>query len=66
MRLYIKRKKGNIDAVAEYDFMAKRFVVLSGSKVSDEISYSEKFRGSIYCGKLCMWVKHQWSDCVER
>lgn len=46
MRLYIKRKKGNIAAVAEYDFMAKRFVVLSGSKVSDEISYSEKFRGS--------------------
>ncbi len=46
MELFIIRKKGNVNACAEYDASAKRFVVLKGSKVSDEISYSEKFRGS--------------------
>lgn len=46
MKLYIKRAKGNIDAVAEYDVSTKKFTVLKGSKVSDKIAYSEKFRGS--------------------
>lgn len=46
MKLYIKRAKGTIDAVAEYDVSAKQFIVLKGSKVSDKIAYSEKFRGS--------------------
>lgn len=46
MKLYIKRKKGNIDAVCEYNPGTKRYLVLAKSKVSDTISYSEKFRGS--------------------
>lgn len=46
MRLYIKRAKGNINATAEYNLESKEFVVLAGSKVSERIAYSEKFRGS--------------------
>lgn len=46
MRLYIKRSKANIDATAEYNPESKDFVVLAGSKVSEKIAYSEKFRGS--------------------
>ena len=46
MKLYIKRKKGNIDAVCEFNPKTKSFSVLAGSKVSDAISYNEKFRGS--------------------
>lgn len=46
MRLYIKRKKGNIDAVCEYNLTTKRFLVLAQSKVSDTISYSDTFRGA--------------------
>ncbi|MBR3017050.1 MAG: DUF4357 domain-containing protein [Clostridia bacterium] len=46
MKFYIKRAKTNIDAVAEYDAGTKTITVLQGSKVSDSISQSEKFRGA--------------------
>ena len=46
MKLYIKRRKDGIEAVADYDAHQKRFVVLKGSRVSSTIAYSEKFRGA--------------------
>ena len=45
MKFYIKRKKHNIDAVAEYIPETGEFIVLENSKVSDAISQSVKFRG---------------------
>lgn len=46
MELYLRRKNGNVDARAYYDVTNGEFVVLKGSKVSDSIAYSEKFRGA--------------------
>lgn len=46
MKLYIKRKKSNIDAVCEYNPITKQFVVLENSRVSDTVARSEKFRGT--------------------
>ncbi len=51
MKFYIKRAKANIDAVAEYDSDTKTITVLQGSKVSDSILQSEKFRGAKYIEK---------------
>ncbi len=45
MRLYINRKNG-VAAVAEYDELAGSFTVLKGSKVSESVAHSEKFRGA--------------------
>lgn len=45
MRLYIKRPQCGVDAVAEYDTTTGIMTVLKGSRVSDSISRSEKFRG---------------------
>ena len=46
MKFYIKRAKTNIDAISEYDTGTKTITVLQGSKVSDSISQSKKFRGA--------------------
>ena len=46
MRLYLKRNKGDISAIGEYDFKTKEMIVLKGSRISDRIAYSEKFRGA--------------------
>lgn len=46
MRLYLKRRNSEVDAVAEYDVESKVFVVLKGSRVSANIAHSEKFRGA--------------------
>ena len=46
MRLYLKRNKGDISATGEYNLSTKELVVLKGSKISDNIAYSEKFRGA--------------------
>ena len=46
MRLYLKRPRSNINAVAEYDVANKLFIVLKGSIISETIAYSEKFRGA--------------------
>ena len=46
MRLYLKRNKGDISAIGEYDTQTKNMTVLKGSRVSDNIAYSEKFRGA--------------------
>lgn len=46
MKLYIKREKNGIDAVCEYNEKEKSFTVLKGSKISSNIAYSDKFKGS--------------------
>lgn len=45
MKLYIKRKNG-VDASADYDETTGAFTVLKGSKVSEFVAHSEKFRGA--------------------
>lgn len=44
MLVYLRRKYA--EAIAEYDPEKKSCVVKKGSKVSDDISYTEKFRGT--------------------
>lgn len=46
MTLYLIRKKNNVSAIGEYDIASKRLTVLKGSRVSDSIAYTEKFRGA--------------------
>lgn len=46
MKLYLKRNRSNVDAVAEYDKEAGTFTVLKGSVVSNTIAHTEKFRGA--------------------
>ena len=45
MRLYLNRKNG-VTAIAEYDEIAGSFTVLKGSRVSESVAHSEKFRGA--------------------
>lgn len=46
MKIYLRRKNGEVNAVAEYDVSTNVCVVLKGSTVSSKIAYSEKFRGA--------------------
>ncbi len=46
MRLYLTRKKGSVNAQVDYNVESGEFVVLKGSKISETIAYSEKFRGA--------------------
>lgn len=46
MRLYLIRPRTKINAVAEYNKITGGVTVLKGSVVSDNIAYSEKFRGA--------------------
>ena len=46
MRLYIKRPKNGVDAVAEFDSAAKSITVLKGSRVSEFVSHASTFRGA--------------------
>lgn len=46
MKVYIQRKNGIVDAVAEYDVETKSCTVLKGSIVSSSIAQSAKFRGA--------------------
>lgn len=45
MKLYLKRPRTNVNAIAEYNTKTGGITVLKGSTVSDNIAYSEKFRG---------------------
>lgn len=46
MKFYLKREKTNVDVTLEYDKEKNVFIVLKGSRVSDSIAHSEKFRGA--------------------
>lgn len=46
MKVYINRVKSNVEAIGEFSKNTRGLVVLAGSKVSNKIAYSEKFRGA--------------------
>lgn len=46
MKVYLKRQKKSVDAIAEFDPINKVITVLKGSKLSATIAYTEKFRGA--------------------
>lgn len=46
MTLYLKRSKSNVSATGKYNPATKQLTVLKGSRVSDSIAYTEKFRGA--------------------
>lgn len=46
MKVYLKNEKRLIDAVGTFNKNTRELIVLKGSIVSKDISYSEKFRGS--------------------
>lgn len=46
MKVILKRRNTNIDALGEYNPDTKELIVLKGSSVSDSINRSEKFRGA--------------------
>lgn len=46
MKLYIKSKVKNIDAMGEYDPKTGEFVVLKGSILSDSVVSTGSFRGT--------------------
>lgn len=46
MKVYLKKVKHNVNAIGEYDENNNSLTVLSGSLISADISYTEKFRGS--------------------
>ena len=45
MKIYMKKAKMGVDAIATYDPETKECVVLKGSKVSETISHAPTFRG---------------------
>ena len=61
MRVFIKSPKKNVDAVAEYNLETGECKVLKGSKVSEEVSVSEKFRGGLTVQRM---RKGRIKDCV--
>ena len=46
MKVYLVRERKNINAVGEYDVETKALTVKKGSRVSEDIAYTEKFRGA--------------------
>ena len=46
MKLFLTSKNGNVNAQADYNVKSGEFIVLKGSKISDTIAHSEKFRGA--------------------
>lgn len=46
MKVYINRIKNDISAIGEFNEQTRELKVLKGSKVSQKIAYSEKFRGA--------------------
>ena len=46
MKVYLVRERKNINAVGEYDMETKALTVKKGSRVSEGIAYTEKFRGA--------------------
>ena len=46
MKVYLVRERKRINAVGEYDMETKALTVKKGSRVSEGIAYTEKFRGA--------------------
>lgn len=52
MKLYIKSIRNGSDAIAEFDKVTETITVLKGSRVSNCVAHSEKFRGAKSIEKL--------------
>lgn len=46
MEIFIVRKKSGVDSTGAYNPTTKECIVKKGSKVSDGVAHSEKFRGA--------------------
>lgn len=46
MKVYLKRRSGDVDAKGVFDESTGELKVLKGSKVSAQVHYTEKFRGA--------------------
>lgn len=46
MKLFIKSKKNNIDAQAEYNVEKKEFIILKNSIISESVATSKTFNGN--------------------
>ncbi len=46
MKVFIKRAKSNVDAMGEFNTQNGHLTVLEGSRLSDRIAYSDRFRGA--------------------
>ena len=46
MKVFLKRARNGIDAIAEFDLASKAITVLKGSILSDTITYTATFRGA--------------------
>lgn len=46
MKVYLVRERKNINAFGEYDMETKALTVKKGSRVSEGVAYTEKFRGA--------------------
>lgn len=46
MKVYINSSKSNIKAIGEFNKITRELLVLKGSKISENIAHSEKFRGA--------------------
>ena len=52
MKVYLKKTRSKVDAVADYDVETKECIVLKGSIVSENIANSAKFRGATSIKKV--------------
>jgi hypothetical protein len=52
MKVYIKSRKKDFEANGEFDITTKKLKIFKGSKVSSNITYSEKFKGAKTIEKL--------------
>ena len=46
MKVFIKKAKANVDAAGEFNPQTGHLTVLEGSRLSERIAFSEKFRGA--------------------
>lgn len=46
MKVYLKRRNGDVDAKGIFDETTGALKVLKGSRVSDQVHHTEKFRGA--------------------
>ena len=58
MQLFIKSKRNHFEAVGEFDVKNRKFTILKGARVSQEVSSSTKFRGA----KTVVSLR---ADCVK-
>ena len=46
MKVYLRRRNGGVAATGIFDELTRSLTVLKGSRVSDQVHHTEKFRGA--------------------